>query len=358
MDASQTFLDALVETLTDAGAYNSLEQVAPTAVLWPDAAREWESLLPPLRQRLPVLTVGAYDPSSATGPAAWVRCVAAHTLDADGATNGRIPVVYLPSVSGKQLAHVEQLPRDLVLLVELRFRCNVWAHPDGSDWTPLDYLRGQQHGLNVETLTDHATRQALRLALPAVADMPVEQLRADAPWKAKDFDALRKRELSVPALIARGESAQLEFKATARVDTTTGQKFPTLEQVIVKTVAAFLNSTQGGTLLIGVNDDGSIRGIEADYAAWSKSEDHNRDKYELWLMKLLLDTYGKQFGPQIRVTFHDVEGKTVCQVTVTPAPQPAFVKENNEERFYVRMGNSSQWLKISEALNYIRTRWS
>lgn len=362
MDAGLTFLDALVCTLTEAGAYNSLEMVAPAAVLWPDAAREWEPLLPLLRERLPVLTLGTYAPDEATGPAPWLRCMVAHAIG-DGLATDHIPVVYLPGVSGKELEHVDRLPKELALLADLRFRGNVWAHHDGTDWTPLDYLRGKQRGLNVEVLTDAETHKALVRALPVLAGMTIAQLRAEVPWKAKDFDALlgfqtQPQEPSIPELIARGESAQLEFKATARTDVETGQKLPALEQVIVKTVAAFLNSAHGGTLLIGVNDDGSIRGIEDDYKAWSKPQDRNRDKYELWLMKLLQDAYGKQFGPYIRVTFHTIEGKDVCRVTVAPAPQPVFVKEGNDERFYVRMGNSSPWLKISEALDYIKTRWS
>lgn len=364
MDASQTFLDALVESLTNAGDYNSLEQIAPTAVLWPDAEREWESLLPLLRQRMPLLTVGAYGSASATGPAAWVRCVAAHTLDADGATNGRIPVVYLPGVSGKQFAHIEQLPRELALLVELRFRCNVWAHPDGADWTPLDYLRGQQHGLNVETLTDAATRHALRQALPMVAGITVAQLRADAPWKAKDFDTLRKREVTAKELIARGESAQVEFKSTARWDVKNNCKSAEMEMVIVKTVAAFLNSHGGGILFIGVRDDGAVLGLGDDYQVWSKPEERDRDSYELWLMGMLTIKLGKQFAPYIKVAFPDVDGIEICQVTVAPGPEPAYFMEPNkksgapEERFYIRMGNQSLPLQtMSEAVKYSKQRW-
>jgi len=39
-----------------------------------------------------------------------------------------------------------------------------------------------------------------------------------------------------------------------------------LETAVLKTIAAFLNSAEGGTLLIGVADDGTIHGIESDYA--------------------------------------------------------------------------------------------
>ena len=40
-----------------------------------------------------------------------------------------------------------------------------------------------------------------------------------------------------------------------------------LEGAVLKTVAAFLNSYDGGTLLIGVADDGTVHGLDADYAS-------------------------------------------------------------------------------------------
>ena len=40
-----------------------------------------------------------------------------------------------------------------------------------------------------------------------------------------------------------------------------------LEEVIIKTIAAFANS-QGGTLLIGVADDGDVIGLEPDISRW------------------------------------------------------------------------------------------
>lgn len=357
---SVTFLDMLLFSLCLAGGYNSQVEVAPAAVLWPDFLREWEELIPALRKRMPVLmldsvlTLGPYAPGEDTGPAVWLRYGVARTIGG-APSDQRVPVVYLPGVSLDDLLDVRDLPRELMLLAELRFRSNIWCE------TPPDFMRGN-HGLRIAMGWDAETRKALQRALPVVADMTLAQLQAEAPWKAKDFDALlgfkaQAHGPSIPELITRGESAELEFKATARVDPTTGQKPKFLEQNIVKAVAAFLNSAHGGMLLIGVNDDGSIRGIEEDYKAWSNPADRGHDKYQLWLMKLLQDAYGTQFMPYVRVTFHNVEGKDICCVRVAPAPKPVIVKDGNDERFYVRTGNSSPWLKLSEALDYIKTRW-
>ena len=70
--------------------------------------------------------------------------------------------------------------------------------------------------------------------------------------------------VSIEDLILEGESGELEFKSTLRWDTKEGALNKKLEEVIIKTVAAFANS-QGGTLLIGVADNGEVLGLDADY---------------------------------------------------------------------------------------------
>src|SRR6266852_4625837 len=97
---------------------------------------------------------------------------------------------------------------------------------------------------------------------------------------------------SIRELIASGESQALEFKSTARWNVREGRADKAMEQVILKTVAALLNSN-GGNLLIGVQDDGSIFGIEADWQLFGV-EKRNRDAYENWLMTQLLEAYGKE----------------------------------------------------------------
>ncbi len=59
------------------------------------------------------------------------------------------------------------------------------------------------------------------------------------------------------ALIARGESANLEFKSSFRWDLRENKLNRALEAVVLKTLAGYMNGN-GGTLLIGVADDGSV----------------------------------------------------------------------------------------------------
>ncbi|NJR61987.1 MAG: hypothetical protein HC769_26060 [Cyanobacteria bacterium CRU_2_1] len=163
------------------------------------------------------------------------------------------------------------------------------------------------------------------------------------------------------ALIAQGESAQLEFKSTARWNLKDGKKDRTMEEVILKTVAAFLNA-EGGTLLIGVEDDGNVLGLQPDYQTLQKK---NRDGFELWLMNdLLLKELGKELAPFISVSFHIIDHKEVCRVCLGRAPQPVYINIRNpksgqlEECLFIRSGNLTSKLDTPRAIaNYTKTRW-
>ena len=81
-----------------------------------------------------------------------------------------------------------------------------------------------------------------------------------------------------------------------------------MEQAVVKTVAAFLN-TEGGTLLIGVDDSGTVLGVANDYKTLGKHQE--RDGFESWLTKLRLDQFGKETG------IFERSGSARCVYTVS-----------------------------------------
>src|SRR3546814_8950266 len=76
--------------------------------------------------------------------------------------------------------------------------------------------------------------------------------------------SIHKVAITLEEMIFEGESEELEFKQTLRWDVKEGRVNKDLEAVVVKTVAAFGNSIDGGTLLIGVADSGDAVGLEQD----------------------------------------------------------------------------------------------
>jgi predicted HTH transcriptional regulator len=156
------------------------------------------------------------------------------------------------------------------------------------------------------------------------------------------------------ALIQQGESSHLEFKSTLRTDLSRGSVMKELEKVVAKTIAGFLNGG-GGTLLIGVADDGSTVGLEPDYRTLGQKGD--RDGFELHLMQVLGRAVGTAALAFVRVNIHKLEEKDVCRVDVRRSPEPIFVTEGQNPVFYVRLGNATHPMSVADAHQYIRNHW-
>ena len=166
--------------------------------------------------------------------------------------------------------------------------------------------------------------------------------------------------ISLDEMISDGESDELEFKSTLRWDLKESSVNKKLEDVIMKTIAAFANS-QGGTLLVGVGDNGEIIGVEHDYQSLG---DGDKDKFELHLRNLLNHQFGTGFvTSRIAIRFHLVVDKEVCQIDISPARDPVILtlKDKNGqsvEKFYVRSGNSSQEIPLSDMNSYLKERFN
>jgi uncharacterized membrane protein YeaQ/YmgE (transglycosylase-associated protein family) len=157
-------------------------------------------------------------------------------------------------------------------------------------------------------------------------------------------------------LINAGESSNVEFKSSARFNHQTGGRDPRLEQVIAAAVAAFCNA-RGGTLLIGVADDGTLLGLDEDYRLVKRP---TRDSYQLWLLDLLTTALGSGAATAVSIEFDSLAGHDVCLVRVPPAPRPVFLRAAKQRgaEFLVRVGNSSRQLAGQELIEYAVSRWS
>lgn len=155
--------------------------------------------------------------------------------------------------------------------------------------------------------------------------------------------------LSVEQLIAGRETDTVEFKSTLRTNLHTGQSDDKMQLSVLKTVAGFLNNS-GGTLLIGVSDDGEVLGLEAD-----KFPDE--DKYGLHLVNLISDRIGQLFLPYVHAHFKDQDNKRVLAVLCERGPKAAFVKDGVLQRFYVRGGNSTAELQGTAITDYVKKRF-
>ena len=152
-------------------------------------------------------------------------------------------------------------------------------------------------------------------------------------------------------LIAAGENQQVEFKSTLRWDLRQFKPNKALEDVIAKTIAGFMN-TQGGHLIIGIDDEGSILGLEQDYGTLKKP---GKDGFEQYIMQLVSLKFGTHFCPLVKVAFYQFEEKDICYVRVYKSQKPVYLNLGDRSHFFIRTGNGTRELDMPEALDYMET---
>ena len=160
-------------------------------------------------------------------------------------------------------------------------------------------------------------------------------------------------------LIKNGESKKLEFKSSLRWDYRENILNKKLEEVILKSIAAFANGN-GGILLIGVDDDGTPLDLTNDYNTLKHPD---KDGFELHLRNLVSAMYGTFTIKNMDVKFVQLNGKDICKITVLQSPKPLFTtmrNKNNEkqEKFYIRDGNLSRRIEsLKEITEYCKKRF-
>ncbi|MEA3327486.1 MAG: DUF262 domain-containing protein [Chloroflexota bacterium] len=161
------------------------------------------------------------------------------------------------------------------------------------------------------------------------------------------------RKKSIEEIITLGESISLEFKSSLQWDVRENQINKKLRHSVLKTIAAFLNS-EGGTLVIGVEDNGNVFGLEGDY----KTTNNSKDKYLNLINTLIGDYIGLDISPYINMRIENIQGNDVCVVKVDKSHKPVFMKtEGQQKQLFIRRGTTTHALDPEETYNYIETNW-
>tara|TARA_R110000868_G_scaffold386734_2_gene655117 strand:+ start:120 stop:920 length:801 start_codon:yes stop_codon:yes gene_type:complete len=157
----------------------------------------------------------------------------------------------------------------------------------------------------------------------------------------------------IKGLINEGENHFVEFKSSIRYDfqnKTTNRK---LESVIIKTIVGFLNSNDGGKLIIGVDDKGGILGLDKDFHTLKHK---NEDGFERLVFDLITNKIGSEFCQFCTLKFNFIEQKIICIVYINPSSKPAYLNDVDKTIFYLRMGNSTRELSVKETVDYLEIR--
>lgn len=159
--------------------------------------------------------------------------------------------------------------------------------------------------------------------------------------------------VSIVNLLKTQESSTLEFKSTLRWDLTEKRVNKELEKSVIKSIAGFLNS-EGGILVIGVADDGSIIGLEQDFKTLNKKSE---DGFQQILIHLISHYLGVEYISYIKINFENLKNKKVCLIKIDPSPNPVFVCDKTNKDFFVRVGNLTKLLNSEETFKYIQIHW-
>ena len=169
------------------------------------------------------------------------------------------------------------------------------------------------------------------------------------------FDDYIRRHRRAEELLKLRESKTLEFKSSLRWNLKENRKDDRhVTHAALKTIAAFLN-TEGGDLLIGVNDDREVLGIDHDRL-------EGDDKFMLHMSQAVRNGLGDRAGTCIDPNTQIVQGKTVCLVSCQRSPEPVYLRWKGLEKadkgdFFVRSGPGTVRLDQADITPYIATRF-
>jgi hypothetical protein len=154
--------------------------------------------------------------------------------------------------------------------------------------------------------------------------------------------------------LKNGENNFTEFKSSLRYCLREEKPMEYVEHSILKTINAFQN-TEGGTLIIGVDDDGVVLGLDKDYQSFGSK---GKDGFLLHFDNIIIRSLGKEQQADIDIKFETFESKEFAIVEVSNSNKPVFLSANGKEEFYVRHAASTRPYKLSEAYEYINKHWN
>jgi ATP-dependent DNA helicase RecG len=124
----------------------------------------------------------------------------------------------------------------------------------------------------------------------------------------------------IKILISKGEGLQLEFKQTFNAET-------------IETLVAFAN-TDGGKVLIGISDTGSILGVTI-----------NSESVQNWMNEIKMKT-SPSFIPDLDIV--EFESKHIIVFTIQEYP---IKPVSTRGKYFKRIANSNHIITISEVVN-------
>lgn len=223
-------------------------------------------------------------------------------------------------------------------------------------YTKEEHAVGDIFSLTVKSIDENSYKDAF------LSFEPENESEKPAVKKlVKDIEVIEDIE-EARAKVGGAEGQCVEWKSS--IAFVAGQINPDIDRqmsVILKIIASFQNS-KGGTLYIGVNDNGLISGINQDFQYLNTGTDVTElgytynttlDSYQLKIHNAVRERLGTLSNSNIEINFAQEGDLYYCIVKVSPTRRPVYLDENV---LYQRAGNMCQRLKGEDLTNYILDR--
>lgn len=164
-------------------------------------------------------------------------------------------------------------------------------------------------------------------------------------------------DLRIHNSLKNGESNLVEYKPSLVYNFKTKKGAIGVKNIIAKTICAFLNSN-GGTLLIGVNDKKEIIGLEPDFSLCD-IDDHY-DWFRLQFDDLMYQFFDTHVWNYIIADFNKDYEKEFFSIKISPSDLPVFLRNkfNKTKEFYIRNAASTKRLNdVEEIVRYSLSHW-
>lgn len=163
--------------------------------------------------------------------------------------------------------------------------------------------------------------------------------------------------ITLDELIEEGESQELELKTSYHWNEEKNIVDEEYEYAIFRTIAAFAN-TKGGTLVLGVDDNGEVDGLAKDFS----SIGGDREEFEQYIIKQFSRVFNERFvNENLKIEFFEIQEETVCRIEINGSTKPIFIQKlfnPLHDSFYVRTGSSSTELQSKDIDLYIKDNLS
>jgi len=156
-------------------------------------------------------------------------------------------------------------------------------------------------------------------------------------------------------LLGAEESERLEYKASAfysyqNPDIPESHMFHTS---ILKPTAGFLNA-KGGTLVIGMSDDGDVVGVQKDL----ELKQWNIDQYVNRITDRIASNLGEFAAAMTTISVVPEGDQHLCLLEIARSPDPVYRTGKQSPVFYARINNSTREISGPSLVSYVQKRWN